>query len=104
MTNSDVARIINSDEVQRAIRPSKGRKVPFQIRKKNPLTNLNQRVKLNPFALTQKRRVALAKEKSTEERKKKVSQARKRNTKEFKKQLHAPSIAPVRGEAEISPF
>jgi len=61
LTNADVARIINSDEVQSQLRE----KVPQQkihTRKKNPLKNLGFLVKLNPYAKTEKRRELLAKE------------------------------------------
>jgi len=62
LTNADVARIINSDEVQSALRD----KIPQQrihIRKKNPLKNLGFMIKLNPHAKTLRRRELLAKEK-----------------------------------------
>jgi len=48
MANSDIARIINSDEIQSVLRPvrkSQGRTVP---RKKNPLRNKTEMLKLNP--------------------------------------------------------
>lgn len=54
ITNSDIARIINSDEIQRRLRPLRTtRKV--QIRKKNPLKNLGALIKLNPYAKTVRR-------------------------------------------------
>ena len=54
MSNADLARIINSDEVQSAVRPAqqKARKAP---RKKNPLKNLGAMVRLNPYALAHRR-------------------------------------------------
>jgi len=59
MTNSDLTRLINSDEVQSKVRPSiKGHK--FTIRKKNPLVNLGAMVKLNPYALSLRRSEILA--------------------------------------------
>jgi hypothetical protein len=59
MTNPDVTRLINSDEVQSKVRPSiKG--VKRSIRKKNPLTNLGAMVKLNPYALSLRRSEVLA--------------------------------------------
>lgn len=59
LSNSDISRIINSDEVQTVLRPTKQRSSRRTI-KKNPLTNLNQMVRLNPFYLTQKRKRLLA--------------------------------------------
>jgi len=59
MTNTDVTRLINSDEVQSKVRPSiKG--VKRVIRKKNPLVNLGAMVKLNPYALSLRRSEILA--------------------------------------------
>jgi large subunit ribosomal protein L4e len=50
MTNADIGRIINSEEVQTAVRKSiKNSK--YNPLKKNPLRNLGAMVKLNPFAL-----------------------------------------------------
>jgi len=70
MQNTDVERIIQSDEVQSVIRDRKiapGR----QIRKKNPLKNLYAMVKLNPLALSTKRqRVIAGLKKSRKEKKK----------------------------------
>jgi len=54
MTNSDLPRIINSDEVQARVVPAKTQ-TKFKRIKKNPLKNLGVMVKLNPFARKQKR-------------------------------------------------
>jgi len=54
MMNADVNRIINSDEVQSVLRKKKPRK-PFLPRKRNPLRNFGALIKLNPYAVTQKR-------------------------------------------------
>jgi large subunit ribosomal protein L4e len=75
MTNCDLARIINSDEIQSAIRPKQFQK-KFSTRKKNPLRNLGAMVKLNPYALTQRRRIILASEKSAQKRRAKVQRKR----------------------------
>ena len=55
MANSDLARLINSDEVQSVVRPpikSTHLRLP---RHKNPLTNLNVMLRLNPYAQTLRR-------------------------------------------------
>lgn len=54
MINTDVERIIQSDAVQNVVRP---RKLAPKRRpvKKNPLKNMNFLVKLNPYALKEKR-------------------------------------------------
>eukprot|EP00798_Chlamydomonas_sp_ICE-L_P001814 gene1814-33233_t len=62
MTNSDLNRLINSDEVQSVVRPAKsstGRHAPL---KKNPLKNLGTMLKLNPYAKACRRREVLVSE------------------------------------------
>lgn len=49
MSNADVSRIINSDEVQKVVRAAKPRRT-VTLRKKNPLKNLGVMIKLNPYA------------------------------------------------------
>jgi large subunit ribosomal protein L4e len=49
MTTPDVARIINSDEIQKVLRPKKPRVVQSP-RKRNPLRNKRHLLKLNPYA------------------------------------------------------
>merc|ERR1711990_1345194 len=58
MTNSDLPRIINSDEVQAKVVPAKKSDTAASTKriKKNPLKNLGTMVKLNPYA--KKTRVA----------------------------------------------
>lgn len=54
MWNADLARIINSDEVQSVVKPMK-KDVKRSVIMKNPLKNLNVMVILNPYAKTAKR-------------------------------------------------
>lgn len=54
IANADVTRIINSEEIQKVVRPIK-EQAPFTMRKKNALKNLGVMVKLNPYALAAKR-------------------------------------------------
>jgi large subunit ribosomal protein L4e len=59
MSNSDVTRLINSDEVQSVVRaPIKT--LRRRVQHKNPLKNFGARVKLNPYALTLRRSELLA--------------------------------------------
>jgi len=58
LSNADLNRIINSDEVQSAIRHRKSTKRVARI-KKNPLTNIGTLAKLNPHAIVFKRRAIL---------------------------------------------
>jgi len=55
LTNSDISRVINSDEIQSKLRPARRQRRNF-IRKKNPLVNKGFMHKLNPFARVQVRR------------------------------------------------
>jgi len=107
LSNADIGRIINSDEVQTHLRPARPQH-SFVLRKKNPLKNWGALVKLNPYAPAQKRRAILA---STKKDAKKPTQGvKKPKTKkqlqaknkrvEFLKVLNTPSVAPVRSELE----
>jgi large subunit ribosomal protein L4e len=75
VTNSDITRIINSDEVQAKVRPANTKIVRAQ-QKKNPLKNLGARVKLNPYALTLRRSELLAQERRAAQKSSAVSAAR----------------------------
>merc|ERR1711959_417139 len=57
MTNSDLPRIINSEEVQAKVRPAKKSDTATSTKriKKNPLKNLGTMVKLNPYITTVKK-------------------------------------------------
>jgi len=57
VTNPDLGRIANSEEVQSVLRP-KVKRSPFYRMKKNPLKNFGFLVKLNPYA-AQARRAAI---------------------------------------------
>jgi len=60
ITNADITRIINSDEIQSILR-SKRRVPKFHAHKKNPLRNVGALLKLNPYAKTVRRREILLK-------------------------------------------
>jgi large subunit ribosomal protein L4e len=98
VTSADISRIINSDEIQSVIRPSKVH-VFSTPKRRNPLVNTQQMVKLNPFALTKKKRAIEAGKKSAAKRKSKVAKNRA-----FVTQLLTPSVAPIRGPDEYPPF
>lgn len=61
MGNSDLARIINSDEIQSIVRPKKT-EMKRRVLKKNPLKNLGAMLKLNPYAKTARRMELIAQE------------------------------------------
>lgn len=79
MTNADVARIINSEEVQSVVRPKIPNKRTF-VHKKNPLRNFGVMVKLNPYALTLRRHELVAQRRSAK-RKAEVALARDKGEK-----------------------
>jgi len=92
LTNADVTRIINSDEVQSVLRD----KLPQQkvhSRKKNPLKNLGFMVKLNPHAKTQRRRDLLAKEKRDKKKGAIVEAKRKGVAADAKKTAKAKALS-----------
>jgi len=63
MTNADLTRVINSDEVQSVLRPAKQVTKAHANLKKNPLKNLGVMVKLNPYAMNLRRAELLGQEK-----------------------------------------
>jgi len=67
MFNSDVSRLINSDEVQSHVRAGIKSIVRAPL-KKNPLTNLGARVKLNPYAMALRRGEILAQQRREKSR------------------------------------
>ncbi|KAI5397625.1 60S ribosomal protein L4, variant 2 [Lathyrus oleraceus] len=81
MTNSDLTRIINSDEVQSVVRPIK-KDVKRATLKKNPLKNLNVMLRLNPYAKTAKRMALLAEAERLKSKKEKLDKKRKTISKE----------------------
>jgi large subunit ribosomal protein L4e len=60
MTNADVARLVNSDEVQSVVRAPRVAEVARRQLKKNPLRNLGALLKLNPYAKVQRREAILS--------------------------------------------
>lgn len=62
MTNADVSRHINSDELQSVVKaPKKDHKVAHGVLKRNPLTNKKMLDKLNAYAATQRKAAREAK-------------------------------------------
>jgi large subunit ribosomal protein L4e len=90
MTNADLARIINSDEIQSVLKPSVSAALVLP-KHSNPLRNKAARAALNPYYTTvqkrenakhnldakQKQKLAAQKNKSTKERSKKFAARRK---------------------------
>jgi large subunit ribosomal protein L4e len=80
MVNADLARIINSDEVQSVVKPIK-KEVKRATLKKNPLKNLNALLKLNPYAKTARRMALLAEADRVKSKKEKLAKKRSPITK-----------------------
>jgi len=128
MANPDLSRLINSDEIQSRLRPVISQRT-LHVRKKNPLKNFGALVKLNPYALAQRRRQLrselarkekkqeVIQKKRKEERKKATTRASKRKEyytglhtnpllyelpkkKETKEEAAAEGAAPAAGEEE----
>jgi len=78
MTNADLGRIINSDEVQNAIRPKRSiRRLP---EKRNALKNAKALARLNPHGLSVKRSATVAHERQTKKRAELLEKKRKGET------------------------
>uniref|UniRef100_A0A8C7SV58 Large ribosomal subunit protein uL4 C-terminal domain-containing protein n=2 Tax=Oncorhynchus mykiss TaxID=8022 RepID=A0A8C7SV58_ONCMY len=58
MTNTDLSRILKSEEIQKALR-APNKKIRRRVLKKNPLKNLRIMMKLNPYAKTARRQAIL---------------------------------------------
>jgi len=58
MSNADLARIINSDEVQSVLNPAKAGQTVY-LKKRNPLKNIDALDKLNPYAAASRKAEAL---------------------------------------------
>jgi len=83
MQTGDLARLINSDEVQSAVNPAK-EAAGFISKKKNPLKNDGALVKLNPYALVAKRAETKAQE-ARAKNKSAVTDARRKKAETSKK-------------------
>jgi large subunit ribosomal protein L4e len=89
MTNSDVTRLINSDEVQAVVRPTNTTVVRKRT-KKNPLKNLGVKTRLNPYSMSLRRSELRAAAKSKDSKAKNL--AKKRGLKPSDKKKHFSRI------------
>jgi len=89
ITNPDVTRIINSDEIQAVVRPANAKiqKRPW-TQHKNPLTNKGVLFRLNPYAKTLRRQELLRQERVKAKKAKKTKTASAGDA--FLKTLFAP--------------
>jgi len=92
LSNPDLGRIINSDEVQSQVRD----KISFRkvfTKHKNPFENLGAMVKLNPYAKTIRRRELLAKE-ARAKKKAELVEAKRKGVKTVKPKVHVRKEKP----------
>lgn len=82
LTNPDLSRIINSDEIQSHLRALKKR-TPAQPRKRNPLKNMEAMVQLNPYARS-KRRLQILQQRKREGQKEALVSAKREQAKKSK--------------------
>jgi len=75
MGNPDLGRIINSDEIQSVVRPTKV-DIKRRALKKNPLKNLGALLKLNPYAKTARRMELLSQERQAKAKAEKLQSKR----------------------------
>lgn len=54
MSNADLTRLINSDEVQKVVRAAKTER-KYKLKKRNPLKNVDAMIKLNPYTAAHRR-------------------------------------------------
>lgn len=76
MANTDLSRLLKSEEIRKVLRDPR-KKVVRRVRRLNPLSNVRQLIKLNPYAEVLRRRAALAAEQRTI--KKLVAKAKAKN-------------------------
>ncbi|KAG2470997.1 RL4B protein, partial [Polypterus senegalus] len=102
MTNTDLSRILKSQEIQKALR-APNKKIHRRVLKKNPLKNLRVMLKLNPYAKTARRNAILLHDpahkalmQSMKKKKKKVTkpkketEAKEKETKPAKEKVAKP--------------
>ncbi len=90
MTNADLARIINSDEIQSVLNPAKRANKKY-LRKKNPLTSIKALGKLEPYAAAARESERRAEEARKDQ--KAALLAKKRDIAKSKKQYKAQGKA-----------
>jgi len=79
MTNTDLTRLINSDEIQSKVRPAETRVMRYR-KKKNPLKNFGCKVRLNPYALNLRRSELLSQERRAAKRDELVAASRAKSS------------------------
>jgi len=97
LSNADISRTINSDEVQSAINPAKPRSQHY-TQKKNPLRNDHKLFELNPYARTERRKRLVSQLEAAKPKKKTDDKSKKApaTKKPKKKKVVSPYVKLVR--------
>mmetsp|Transcript_1208 Transcript_1208/g.1701 ORF Transcript_1208/g.1701 Transcript_1208/m.1701 type:complete len:382 (-) Transcript_1208:91-1236(-) len=87
MTNADLARIINSDEIQSVLNPTKSNR-PVYLKKRNPIKSLDALEALDPYAAAARKSETLAQEQRSANKAKLLAAKRSaiKAKKQYKKQ------------------
>lgn len=85
MANSDLSRLINSDEVQSIVKPAVKQNNKTRVLKRNPLKNLGALLKLNPYAKTARRAELLSQVQRAKAKEAKLATKRATKSEESKK-------------------
>uniref|UniRef100_A0A8D0HA32 Ribosomal protein L4 n=1 Tax=Sphenodon punctatus TaxID=8508 RepID=A0A8D0HA32_SPHPU len=99
MTNTDLGRILKSQEIQKALRAPK-KKIHRRVLKKNPLKNLRVMIKLNPYAKTMRRNTILRHAKNHKLREEKKVKAQAKVVKSGKAETASPYHTQAENQTE----
>ena len=91
VTNPDISRVINSNEIQSAIRQTRGNSTSHFKQKHNPLNNTKALDRLNPNAKLTREAAKRANEERREARKKQIGQKRAANDAKVNRERKASS-------------
>jgi large subunit ribosomal protein L4e len=103
LSNADIAKIINSDSIQKALRPARDNRPIHDIQKKNPFKNSKAMIHLNPYAKTVKDMEKKAHDEGQKRRKaaldtkRGISKSLTKEQKDTKKKLRKQSKAWLNG-------
>ncbi|KAK4524522.1 hypothetical protein GAYE_SCF04G2423 [Galdieria yellowstonensis] len=92
LTNCDISRIINSDEVQSVLRPKIIRR-RISTRKKNPLKNKKEMFKLNPYSKVLLKEAREATSQPSQKRKKRLLRKKNKQVKQIGREYYKNIVA-----------
>lgn len=92
LTNCDINRIINSDEIQSVLRPKMIRK-RTSTKKKNPLKNKSEMFKLNPYSKVLLKEAREATSKPSQKRQKRLARRKNKEVKKIGREYYKSVVA-----------